>query len=299
MGFIINNFSLILSFLTSYIISIGINRMTNKRMIEMIMDRGYGAKDGDSDNLIYELERPNFRFSQILMYFPYINIFVTMLESITNLNEFDIIFEELKDMKIISKFDSAEKEIYDRTYSNNVIKRINKNRKEEKINEERYNICEYSFKHNIKDNKNIEELNRITDSQLYYRYKIQLLEILKFSILNNVNNYNLDNMIKSIQNNDYLFLTYYYKIFELKDNFTDEGLANILSLLNIILNDNNINHSKKYDYMELIYNKLKYYANKNKKRYKLNCSVYLNEKDYDKCTINIKKVKVLKNEHIK
>ena len=47
MEFIINNFNLILSFVTSYIISIGINRMTNKRMIEMIMDRGYGAKDGD------------------------------------------------------------------------------------------------------------------------------------------------------------------------------------------------------------------------------------------------------------
>ena len=70
MEFIINNFNLILSFVTSYIISIGINRMTNKRMIEMIMDKGYGAKDGDSDNLINELERPNFRFSQILMYFP-------------------------------------------------------------------------------------------------------------------------------------------------------------------------------------------------------------------------------------
>lgn len=52
MEFIINNFNLILSFITSYIIPIGINKITNNKMIEMIMDRGYGAKDGDSDNLI-------------------------------------------------------------------------------------------------------------------------------------------------------------------------------------------------------------------------------------------------------
>ena len=299
MEFIINNFNLILSFVTSYIISIGINKMTNKRMIEMIMDKGYGAKDGDSDTLINELERPNFRFSQILMYFPYINIIVTTLESITNLNEFNIIFEELKEMNVISKLDNAEKELHDKDYSNSATKRINQNRKEEKINKERYSICEYSFKHDIKDDKNIEELNKITNSPLYYRYKIQLLEVLKFSILNNINNYNLDNMIISIQNNDYLFLEYYYKIFELQDNFTNEGLANILSFLNILLNDKNIDRFKKVEYFELIHNKLEYYASKNKKGYKLNCNISVSKENFDECTINIKKVKVLKNEHIK
>ena len=299
MEFIINNFSLILSFVTSYIISIGINRMTNKRMIEMIMDRGYGAKDGDSDTLINELERPNFRFSQILMYFPYINIIVTTLESITNLNEFNIIFEELKEMNVISKLDNAEKELHDKDYSNNATKRINQNRKEEKINKERYSICEYSFKHDIKDDKNIEDLNKITNSPLYYRYKIQLLEVLTFSILNNINNYNLDNMIISIQNNDYIFLEYYYKIFELQNNFTNEGLANILSFLNILLNDKNIERFKKAEYFELIHNKLEYYASKNKKGYKLNCNISVSKENFDECTINIKKVKVLKKEHIK
>lgn len=299
MEFIINNFNLILSFVTSYIISIGINKITNKKMIEMIMDKGYGAKDGDSDTLINELERPNFRFSQILMYFPYINIIITMLESITNLNEFNIIFEDLKEMNVISKLDNAEKELHDKDYSNSAIKRINQNRKEEKENKERYSICEYSFKHDIKDDKNIEELNKITNSPLYYRYKIQLLEVLKFSILNNISNYNLDNMIISIQNNDYLFLEYYYKIFELQDNFTNEGLANILSFLNIILNDKNIDHFKKVEYFNLIYNKLEYYASKNKKGYKLNCNISVSKENFDECIINIKKIKVLKNEHIK
>ncbi len=299
MEFIINNFNLILSFVTSYIISIGINRMTNKRMIEMIMNRGYGAKDGDSDTLINELERPNFRFSQILMYFPYINIIITMLESITNLNEFNIIFEELKEMNVISKLDNAEKELYDKDNSNNTKKRINQNRKEEKVNKERYNIFKYNFEKNIKDVQGINDLNKITNSPLYYRYKIQLLEVLKFSILNNINNYNLDNMIISIQNNDYLFLEYYYKIFELQDNFTNEGLANILSFLNILLNDKNIDRFKKAEYFELIHNKLKYYASKNKKGYKLNCNVCISKENFDECTINIKKVKVLKKEHIK
>ncbi len=299
MEFIINNFNLILSFGTSYIISIGINRMTNKRMIEMIMDRGYGAKDGDSDNLINELERPNFRFSQILMYFPYINIIVTTLESITNLNEFNIILKDLKEMNVISKLDNAEKELHDKDYSNSATKRINQNRKEEKENKERYSIYEYSFKHDIKDDKNIEELNKITNSPLYYRYKIQLLEVLKFSILNNINNYNLDNMIISIQNNDYLFLEYYYKIFKLQDNFTNEGLVNILSFFNILLNGKNIDHFKKVEYFELICNKLEYYASKNKKGYKLNCNISVSKENFDECTINIKKVKVLKNEHIK
>lgn len=299
MEFIINNFNLILSFITSYIISIGINKITNNKMIEMIMDRGYGAKDGDSDNLINELERPNFRFSQILMYFPYINIIVTTLESITNLNEFNIIFEELKEMNVISKLDNAEKELHDKDYSSSATKRINQNRKEEKINKERYNICKYNFEKDVKNTKGIEDLHKIASSPLYYRYKIQLLEVLKFSILNNINNYNLDNMIISIQNNDYLFLEYYYKIFELQDNFTNEGLANILSFLNILLNDKNVDRFKKVEYFELIHNKLEYYASKNKKGYKLNCNVYINKENFDECTINIKKVKELKNEHIK
>ena len=106
-------------------------------------------------------------------------------------------------------------------------------------------------------------------------------------------------MIISIQNNDYLFLEYYYKIFELQDNFTNEGLANILSFLNILLNDKNVDRFKKVEYFELIYYKLEYYASKNKKGYKLNCNVCINKENFDECTINIKKVKELKNEHIK
>ena len=70
-------------------------------------------------------------------------------------------------------------------------------------------------------------------------------------------------------------------------------------ILPILLNDKNIDRFKKAEYFELIHNKLEYYASKNKKGYKLNCNISVSKENFDECTINIKKVKVLKNEHIK
>lgn len=278
------NINIIMSILVSYLVTLGINRLSNYYMFNMIIENGYCPVKGDIKNLFYELERPNYRLSEYLVYIPYINILITMLESMTNILDFEVIFKELSDMEIISKFNDKEIERYENNDGD--IGSIIKLRKEECLNKENYYIYENSFKKEFKKDSCLEKLDIINNSDFLYEDKIFLLGLLKFDIINNISLDYLDMIIGYMRRDNSSFVSYYRKIFEYRDYYSKEDLREIIIFLNKIMEDNNIDMEKKIFYIRRLYEYISL-AFKSKEYVSVSCK----DNDYENTIIVLKRKK--------
>ena len=265
----INNINMIVSVSLSYLLSIGLNKITEKGILKYLMNNGYAIKEGNKELYYEEVDKPNYKITCLIRNIPYLNVITTIIEGATNILAVEEVKRDLINKEIITKMSIEEIKEYSSISSFTIAEKIiHTKRKIEKNETETYEIQIHTTKEQMQESKidKYEELNKIERSNIDTETKIKLLEILKFSIEKNIDNLNIDNLIKETKYEEYNIFKLYYNLFSLKDTMDQNSIKKVLYILNKTINLTNIEHEVKSGYISQIYVGIIEALNKTKKR---------------------------------
>lgn len=289
--------------ITTYLASLGIYYATNQKILNLITKDGYTPKNGDLNSLWYELNIPNTQLTRVMAFFPYTNLIASLIEGIINLKTYDEILIDLKQKDIIVPMNQEEKQYFklkEETFKASTEITIARERELECQNN--YSIEENALKEQLLNNqKYYKEIDLISNSKISYQYKIELLNILKYCITNNINNLNISELIKSIERKDNIVNPLYLQLFYLENEVDNESLKTIIYSINKIINNTEVDTLEKENYLNqivtVIYSYLKELSKKEKQNLDLKINLDIDTNNIENSDFTIKKVKTTKEHH--
>ena len=249
--------NLVLYLGVSYAISFCIDRLTDHLILKNIMDNGFAVRDGKIGKLREIIRIPNYEINKILRKLPIINIAASFLESTSNVYAVNNITQYALDCNIIEHFTKEEEEYYNNKRSFTFVSTsIHTRRKLQAIRKEIYEIKKDDVKKDsiLKTNNfDNNDIKLIDNSRIDIDKKMKILEILDYSILNDIDNLNIEKLLREVSYKDNRILYYYYNTFCFKSLLSKDCTNNLLKILNRIINIDSLDNSLKENYIHLIY----------------------------------------------
>ena len=239
----------------SYFVSIGVIYITNQRVIHFITKMGYTIKNGDKSSLYNEIDAPSTYITKFMLFCPYLNVIGSLLEGILTVTVIDDIISDLLEEDIIAPLSKQEKIDFEK--QNQSLKAAfsivdNRERDYEYLNTfklEKRNVmrinedCQNQFQ---------EPLDKILSSDISVSYKIELLRILKYCIIHKISNLNIDCLLESISLDNKLVDPYYIQLFYFEENFEQESMILLITVVNEIICHNDLDDVQKKYFLSAI-----------------------------------------------